>query len=125
MTHHNSRYFERQTAAALQRLGQVGPFVAASLVCVRHRCGHPRCRCAAGEGHASWRLTYKGPGQKTRTVYVPVDLLAEVRQWVSNYRRFKRLAGAISQAQIARVRLYVAEKRRRSQRSGSPRSSDA
>ena len=112
MTHHNSRYFERRTAAALRRLGQLGPFVAASLVSVRHRCGQPRCRCAAGEGHPSWRLTYKGPGQKTRTVYVPVDLLAEVRQWVSHYRRFKRLGAAISQAQIARVRLYVAEQRR-------------
>ena len=118
MRHRNSRYFERQTAAALRRLGQVGPFVAASLVCVRHRCGQPRCRCAAGEGHGSWRLTYKGPGQKTRTVYVPVGLLAEVQQWLKSYRRFKPLAAAISSAQIERVRLYVGERRRAARDSG-------
>jgi len=113
MTHANSLYFERRAAAALKRLSEVGPFVAATLSCVCHRCGNPRCRCASGEGHASWRLTRKGPKQKTVSVYVPVGLLEEVRQWVKNYREFKKLAAVISDAQLARVRLYVREKRRR------------
>lgn len=117
MTHANSLYFERRAAAALKRLSSVGPFVAATLCGVRHRCGNPRCRCASGEKHASWRLTLKGPKQKTVSVYVPVDLLEDVRQWVRNHREFKRLAAVISDAQLARVRLYVAEKRRRRSRS--------
>jgi len=114
MAHANSLYFERRTAALLKRLGAVGPFVAASLVCVPHRCGNPRCRCAKGQGHPSWRLTYKDADQKTVTVYVPVGLLEDVRQWVRNYRLFKRLACEISNAQLARVRLFVQEKRRQS-----------
>jgi len=113
MTHANSRGFERRAASLLRRLGQVGPFVAATLVCVPHRCGNPRCRCASGEKHPSWRLTYKDKEQKTVTVYVPVDLLEEVRQWVKNHRAFKTLAAEISDAQLRRVRLYVTEKRRR------------
>ena len=113
MTHTNSLWFERRTAALLKRLGQVGPFLGASLVCVKHRCGNPRCRCASGEKHPSWRLTYKDPQQKTVTVYVPVDLLKDVRQWVKNYRTFKSLASEISASQIARVRLHVAERRRK------------
>jgi hypothetical protein len=113
MRHANALYFERRTAALLKRLGKVGPVLGASLVCVHHRCGNPRCRCAAGEGHPSWRLTYKGSKQKTVTVYVPVGLLTEVRQWVKNYRALKTLVGEISDAQLARVRLYVNEKRRR------------
>jgi hypothetical protein len=113
MAHANSLYFERRTAALLRRIAEVGPFVAATLSCVRHRCGNPRCRCATGDGHPSWRLTFKDKDQKTVSVYVPVDLLEEVRQWVKNYRVFKRLASEISAAQLARVRLYVREKRRR------------
>jgi hypothetical protein len=113
MAHANSLYFERRTASLLRRLGEVGPFVAATLACVRHRCGNPRCRCATGEGHPSWRLTFKGENQKTVSVYVPVDMLQEVREWLRNYREFKRLASEISAAQLARVRLYVREKRRR------------
>ena len=113
MTHANSRYFERRTKSLLRRLSEVGPFVAASLVCVPHRCGNPRCKCAAGQGRPAWRLTYKDKEQKTVTVYVPVGLLEEVRQWVKNYRAFKSLASEISDAQLKRVRLYVKEKRRK------------
>jgi hypothetical protein len=97
----------------LRRLGAVGPFVAATLCCVRHRCGNPRCRCATGEGHPSWRLTWKDKKQKTVSVYVPVGMLEEVREWLKNYQELKRLASEISDAQRARVRLYVREKRRR------------
>ena len=113
MTRAHSLYFERRAAACLKRLAKVGPFVAASLVFVPHRCGNPRCRCASGDKHPSWRLTYKGRKQKTVTVYVPVAMIEEVRQWVKNYRAFKRLAAAISDAQLKRVRLRVRERRRR------------
>ena len=113
MTHANSLYFERRTAALSRRLSQVGPFLGATLVCVPHRCGNPRCRCAAGEKHPSWRLTCKDKQQKTVTVYVPVGMLEEVRQWVESYRVFKRLAAEISAAQLALVRLHVREKRRK------------
>jgi len=113
MAHANSRYFERRTAAALRRLAGIGPFVAASLCCVKHRCGNPRCRCASGEGHPSWRLTWKDKRQKTVTVYVPVDMLEEVREWVTNHRALKKLAAEISDAQIQRVRLHVSDRRRK------------
>ncbi|MHC4984427.1 MAG: DUF6788 family protein [Planctomycetota bacterium] len=113
MRHANSLYFERRTASLLKRLSKVGPFVAATLACVRHRCGNPRCRCAAGHKHPSWRLTYKDANQKTVSVYVPVGMLEEVRQWLKNYRAFKKLAAEISDAQLKRVKLYVREKRRK------------
>lgn len=113
MEHANSAWFERRAAALLRRLAEAGPFVAATLVRVDRRCGNKRCRCAAGERHPSWRLTYKDPDQKTVTVYVPVDMVEEVRQWVANYHAFKKLAAEISDAQLARVRLHVREKRRR------------
>jgi hypothetical protein len=113
MEHRNPSYYERKAQAALDRLAKLGPFVAATLVCVRHRCGNRRCKCASGEGHPSWRLTYKAAGQKTVTVYVPVGLLEDVREWVAQYRELKKLVAEISSAQIARVRLHVADARRR------------
>jgi len=113
MTHWNSLYFIRRTESALRQLRQIGPFVAATLVSVRHRCGNPRCHCATGPGHPSWRLTYKGPRQKTVTVYVPVDMIQEVRRWVRNYRAFKKLGAAISSSQIGLVRVHVRERRRK------------
>ena len=95
--------FEQRRQALLKQLSQLGPFVEGSLIGVKH----PTCK------HVAWRLTFKVKA-KTRTVYVPVEMTKEVRQWVENYRALKRLAAEISNAQLARVRLYVGEKRRRS-----------
>ena len=58
-------------------------------------------------------MTHEGPRQKTVTVYVPVDWVEEARRGVETYREFKRLGAVISNAQIARVRWHVTEKRRR------------
>jgi hypothetical protein len=113
MDHRNTPHFRKRAQAALHRLQQIGPFIAASLVCVHHRCGSPTCHCASGKGHPSWRLTYKSKGQKTKTVYVPVDLVEEVRLWTQEHRRLKKLVAEISAAQIELVRLHVTEKRRK------------
>ena len=46
--------------------------------------------------HQAHHLTFK-EGGKTRTVYVPQDLLAEVRSWVQEHQRLKALIHEVSQ----------------------------
>ena len=53
------------------------PILAASLVLVYRRGGRPGCSCQKGQGHPTHYVTGKEQG-KTRTVYVPQDLLKEV-----------------------------------------------
>ena len=50
---------------------------------------------------------------KTRTVYVPLDLLEEVQAWVSEYQRLKSLTGEISQLTLALVQGHVRARRRK------------
>jgi hypothetical protein len=88
------------------------PPLAASLVAVQRRCGKPGCHCATGEKHQAHQLTYKVRG-KTRTVYVPVDLTEEVRSWIDEHRRLKRLLQEISQLALALVRSHVQQRKRR------------
>jgi hypothetical protein len=45
-------------------------------------------------------LTRKVAG-KTRTVHVPKELLGEVRAWVEEYARVKRLLREVSEASLA------------------------
>ena len=92
--------FEVQRDAKLKQLATAGPFVAASLCEVKRRCGNPRCRCAQGRPHRAHVLTRKVRG-KTRTVHVPRELLGEVRAWVEEYARVKRLVGEVSEATVA------------------------
>jgi len=94
-----SRFDVRRTAK-LKELAGCGPFVAASLCEVKRRCGNPRCRCAHGQPHKAYVLTRKVRG-KTRTLHVPKGLLGEVRTWVTEYARVKRLLREVSEASLA------------------------
>jgi hypothetical protein len=93
-----------------------GPFVAASLVAFRRKCGRPGCHCQSGEGHLAHHLTYKVKG-KTRSVYVPQDLLPEVQQWVREHQRLKPLMRHISNLALAQIQAHVTEQRRKAGRS--------
>jgi hypothetical protein len=102
-----------QLNSRLRKLASRRPAVAASLVRIRKRCGDRSCRCYRGQPHFAYRLTYKVHGQ-SRAVHVPLDLLEEVRTWVEEHRRLKRLLQEISQLTLALVRGHAqAQKRRR------------
>jgi hypothetical protein len=100
----------------VSKLKAACPVLAASLVVIEKTCGHPGCRCQRGEKHAGHYLTFKEAG-KTRTVYVPVDLLEDVQEWVQEHQRLKQLSAEISQLAIALIRSHVTMRRKRAGRS--------
>ena len=102
--------FETTREAKLQQLKSLGPMVAASLCRRMTRCGNLNCRCARGEKHVSWCLTFKHQG-KTKTVHVPRDMLQEVRQWVKEYKQAKKLLKDISYQSIRIIKQHVPHKR--------------
>lgn len=106
----------RQLQARLKQLAARGPVLAASLVVIHKRCGRTGCHCAKGAGHPGHYLTCKQAG-KTRTVYVPLELLPEVKQWIQEHRRLKTLIQEVSQRALAQVQLHVTERRRKAGRS--------
>jgi hypothetical protein len=83
----------------LERIRKIKPFVQASLTITKKRCGNPTCRCAReGPTHEAALLTWKEE-QKTRTVYVPIELRQEVAIWVEEGKLLKRLIAEMSKAQ--------------------------
>ena len=48
-----------------------------SLALTYRRCGKPTCRCAQGEGHPSWSLTFMVGGEK-RVEHIPTEWVEEV-----------------------------------------------
>ena len=98
--------------ARVQKLVAQGPVLAASLVQIAKHCGREGCHCQTGQKHVGHYLTLKVRG-KTKTVYVPLDLLGEVEAWIKEHRRLKQLAREISQLSLARVRGYTQDQRRR------------
>jgi len=94
--------------ARLKRLGQIGPVLAGSLV------EFPK--------HSSLYLTDKVAG-KTRTLYVPLDRLEEVKTWNANHKRAKHLLEELSQIQRRLLLAEIRVSRQLNQKGSSKRSS--
>ena len=103
---------ESRRDARIRELASVGPLLQGSLTRIRVRCGNPNCRCARGEKHQSHILTKKVRG-KTKSLYVPVDMVEEVRGWIEEHRRVKLLLKEISELNEKIVRGHVATRRSR------------
>jgi len=104
----------------LTDLGKLHPFITGSLVEIQRRCGNPNCRCAReGTKHPAHLLTTKLKG-KTQSIYVPVDMVEDVRQWCRQYHALKASIKEISECCEQLIRLHVKEKR---VKSGKPRDS--
>lgn len=106
----------RMAARRVRQLQAYGPVLAASLVTLAKQCGRSGCHCQRGEKHRGQYLTYKEKG-RTRTVYVPVDLVEEVERWIAEHRRIKTLMRELSALSVARVRTHVRSRRQRAGRS--------
>lgn len=77
----------------LKRLGALGPFLPASLVVTKKRCGRKDCRCVEqGAVHPTANVTWK-EYDKTHTLHVPQELVEEVAQWVEQWRTLKKCIG--------------------------------
>lgn len=86
--------------AALRQVAQLGPFLEGSLSPFKR----PGC------AQPGWHLTFKAHG-RTRTLYVPMELVAEVKLWTQNYRRLKKIIRQVTRHSRALVRGHVANQR--------------
>ena len=97
-------YILRMLQGRLKKLATSSPVLAASFGRYTHRCGRPSCRCHhGGPLHKGQHLTFKEQG-KTRSVYVPKQLLPEVRTWLAEHKRLKALLREVHQLSVALLR---------------------
>lgn len=102
----SQRVLKNRRAAKLKKIAEIGPLVTGSLVKIHRKCGNKNCRCAKGEGHPAHILTMPVKG-KTKSVYVPVDLVDEVRGWVQNHKLLKTLVRDVSNLSLAIIHSHV------------------
>lgn len=73
------------------------------------RCGHRRCRCAQGKGHAAWTLTFMVKG-KRHVERIPKDWVEKVQQRVNAGREFQ---DAVREVLAANAQLLVLARKQR------------
>jgi len=86
---------ERAFRSRLAQLVHQQPLIRATVSVRNVTCGKPGCRCAQGERHRAVYLMCRVEG-KTRQVFVPPSLEAEVRRWVANYHVVQELLEKVS-----------------------------
>jgi hypothetical protein len=86
--------------AALRQIAQLGPFIEGSLSAFKR----PGCT------QPGWHLTFKQQG-RTRTLYVPMDLVTQVKAWTRNYRRLKKLIRQVTRHSRALIHSHRANQR--------------
>ena len=80
------------------------PLALGSLSLRRGPCIRPNCpACAAGEGHASWALSGRQGGRRF-SLYVPEELVSEVRQAVEQGRQLQELMREAGQRYLASLK---------------------
>lgn len=104
---------KRMIDARVRKMTARGPVLAASLVQIAKHCGRPGCKCLTrGDKHVGNYITFNQDG-KTRTIYVPLDLVEEVQSWIAEHRRLKQLDKEVSQLAAAWVKGWAADKKRK------------
>jgi len=105
---------KRRLRRKLAAMGRDQPFIIGSLTKIYRRCGNPNCRCAGekGEKHPAHLLTTKIKG-KTHAVYVPVNMVEEVRGWCSEYRAVKAQIKGVSECCEQLIRMHAKDKQTR------------
>jgi hypothetical protein len=86
--------------AALNQIGRIGPFLEGSL------CAFKRPGCT----EPGWHLTFKKKG-RTITVYVPMEVVPEIKQWTQHHQRLKKLIRQVTRHSLALIRSHVANRR--------------
>ncbi len=87
-------------ARTLRQIAQGGPFLEGAL------CQFRRPGCA----QPGWHMTFKQRG-RTRTVYVPMDLVSDVKSWTRTYRHLKKLIRQVTRHSLALIHSHVANRR--------------
>jgi hypothetical protein len=86
--------------AALRQIAQLGPFIEGSLSSFQR----------AGCAKPGWHLTFKRQG-RTRTLYVPMDLVTQVKTWTQTYRQLKKLIRQVTRHSRALIHGHLANQR--------------
>ena len=108
----------RQRKHDLLRRLQIPPdALPGSLSLTHRRCGKASCRCADGEGHPVWSLTFMADG-KRRVEHIPNDWVEEIRPLVEQGREFKEAVAEIfaANAQLLALRRQQSTQKRRKKR---------
>lgn len=95
---------ERLRRNVVNEIAGIGPWLAGAVIMRYGKCANKDCACHSGEKkHPSMAVTYRDNG-KSRSLYVPRSMWDEVKEWIDNYHKLKKLLQEGTDIQVNAVR---------------------
>ncbi len=101
---------EKRRDAKIKELQNINSLMQGSISTVKTTCGKANCKCARGEKHESNILTKKVNG-KTKTLYIPKDMVKEVTLCVQENKKLRKLQKEIAELNERILKKFVKTKR--------------
>ena len=105
----------RRRGILARRFGMPDHLLGGSLNRVTRKCGKPTCRCASGEGHPMWTLTFSVNG-KRKVEFVPESLVPLVEPLFDEGRAYRDALNEILTINAQLLRLWRRQQRARAQK---------
>lgn len=83
-----------------------------SIIMFSRKCGKKNCKCAQGEPHQGWALSYSLNG-KTKMITFPEENLPEVKAALKRYEKAKAALEAQALAGIEQMRKKIREQKKK------------
>lgn len=93
---------ERHLRSQLNQIISSRALVHGTLLYRERACGRSGCRCAQGERHPALYLVVREE-KRQRQIFIPKSMEEDVRLWVAQYQRIKKLGDDISRIYIGRI----------------------
>jgi intergrase/recombinase len=85
------------------KIKQLLDLLIGSVVSYQMKCGKKNCKCAQGERHICFYLSYKKQG-KTVNSYVPKHLVDKARSMTDNHKELKQVLAELSEVNLELLR---------------------
>lgn len=97
------RELKREANKLRSEMRKLGQIIMGSMNFRKIKCGKTNCKCARGELHECWCITYKEKG-KTRTISIDKNKVGEALMMRRSYKKMKKLIKELSLVNYELVR---------------------
>jgi hypothetical protein len=79
-------------------MGVRGEVMAGSVSRTSKVCGKPNCKCARGEKHVVYQISWSDEGGKRHSAHIRADEIAKIKAGVSRYRHLRQCRAELLKA---------------------------
>ena len=96
----DKQIIQAEIAVKMKQLTKLKKIVKGTVNKVYTKCGNSNCKCAKGEKHPAFQLTYKAENNLTKTIYLSKNKVNMTLERIENYKLARKLFNEIVELNI-------------------------